>query len=366
MQPGSPSRRARSRPGTRRPASPRRSTCRAGRPAPRHAGGRTLGWLVRPALTRDCLAATGTAAERQASRGRDYVVELVYRAKVLASTAADRADRPAARRAARRQRLYAVRRRHALLTTISPNGDGFRDAANVRFALREPATVTMEVTRTVKVPIVDLHADRAVRMPAHTMIWAPGRTSTRAPTSSGCTRSTACGTRSSTARRTRSSAVIRAAPVVRVQGIDAGFAKPSYLPGRLAAHPRRDRRSRADAARVPLRARAGRHVRRQPVRRHRGRRRADRPIDWSAGTSKPHTIALPRARIVPSGLYYVQFDARPTAASATRPFVVRPHCSARRAACSSCCRPTRGRPTTSRTSNGERLRRHVVRRPAEP
>ena len=35
-----------------------------------------------------------------------------------------------------------------LLTTISPNGDGFRDRANVTFRLREPATVTMDVTRT--------------------------------------------------------------------------------------------------------------------------------------------------------------------------------------------------------------------------
>ena len=42
----------------------------------------------------------------------------------------------------------------SLLTTVSPNGDGFRDVANVDFTLSEPATVTMEVTRTVKKPVV--------------------------------------------------------------------------------------------------------------------------------------------------------------------------------------------------------------------
>jgi hypothetical protein len=40
------------------------------------------------------------------------------------------------------------------LTTVSPNGDGFRDAAQVHFTLSKPATVTMNVTRTVKVPHV--------------------------------------------------------------------------------------------------------------------------------------------------------------------------------------------------------------------
>src|SRR5436305_933971 len=36
------------------------------------------------------------------------------------------------------------------LATVSPNGDGFRDAAHIHFSLGVPATVTMDVTRTVK------------------------------------------------------------------------------------------------------------------------------------------------------------------------------------------------------------------------
>src|SRR2546423_6429774 len=37
-----------------------------------------------------------------------------------------------------------------LLTTISPNGDGFRDRARIHFRLREVATVTVVVSRTKK------------------------------------------------------------------------------------------------------------------------------------------------------------------------------------------------------------------------
>ena len=35
-----------------------------------------------------------------------------------------------------------------LVTTVSPNGDGFRDAAIVRFRLDEPAVVRLDVLRT--------------------------------------------------------------------------------------------------------------------------------------------------------------------------------------------------------------------------
>ena len=36
----------------------------------------------------------------------------------------------------------------ALLTTVSPNGDGFRDAAFVHFRLTRPARVAMDVVAT--------------------------------------------------------------------------------------------------------------------------------------------------------------------------------------------------------------------------
>jgi hypothetical protein len=37
---------------------------------------------------------------------------------------------------------------NALLATVSPNGDGFRDAAHVGFRLTEPARVTLAVVQT--------------------------------------------------------------------------------------------------------------------------------------------------------------------------------------------------------------------------
>ena len=72
-----------------------------------------------------------------------------------------------------------------LLTTISPNGDGFRDKANITFRLREAATVTMDVTRTVKVPSV-VYTITSTSGPAGTR--SPGRrrrTRTRARSWSG-------------------------------------------------------------------------------------------------------------------------------------------------------------------------------------
>src|SRR3954452_16696172 len=65
-----------------------------------------------------------------------------------------------------------------LLTTVSPNGDGFRDAAFVHFQLKVAATVTMEVTRTVKVPQTSLlySITLALKPGPHTLGWHPAAT----------------------------------------------------------------------------------------------------------------------------------------------------------------------------------------------
>src|SRR5437763_17153376 len=60
-----------------------------------------------------------------------------------------------------------------LLTTISPNGDGFRDRALIHVRLVSPATVDFQVTRTRIHP--ETVFARTVRLGTgtHTLIWAP-------------------------------------------------------------------------------------------------------------------------------------------------------------------------------------------------
>jgi hypothetical protein len=53
-----------------------------------------------------------------------------------------------------------------LLTTVSPNGDGFRDAAIVRFRLTAPARVRLEAVRTETI---------RVGRPSSEVVWATTR-----------------------------------------------------------------------------------------------------------------------------------------------------------------------------------------------
>jgi hypothetical protein len=110
-------------------------------------------------------------------------------------------------------------------------------------------------------------------------------------------------------------------PVVRIQGIDAGFAQPSYAPGQLASiHIATDETSMAyqvfQAGPEHLityadNQLAGVAIEQPPA-----------TLDWRRWTSTPHSITF-RVPNVPSGLYFVQFgggDGRLGYA----PFVVRP------------------------------------------
>ncbi|HEV2591514.1 MAG TPA: N,N-dimethylformamidase beta subunit family domain-containing protein [Gaiellaceae bacterium] len=123
----------------------------------------------------------------------------------------------------------------AEIATVSPNGDGFRDAANIHFTLSAPAKVTMDVTRTVKVPASTVYS-LTESLPAgkHTMTWAPAAN---------------LNPRTYLIRMTvvdaKGHMVVYGAPnarvgkyprglVVRLQGIDAGFTRTSYAPGQLA------------------------------------------------------------------------------------------------------------------------------------
>jgi N,N-dimethylformamidase beta subunit-like, C-terminal len=213
-----------------------------------------------------------------------------------------------------------------LLTTVSPNGDGFRDAAVVRFSLTRAARVRMEAVRTDTV--------REGR-PATSAVWArswklnPGPQTLRwrpAATTAPRTYILRLTVRGATGTAARDYGAYPPhgrvdAPVVRVQGIEAGFAEPSYAPGETAevtistdAHTisaqvfaygnwfrptARDLRSGGEAMTAPVR------------------------IDWSGHRNAPARVRLVRAGDWPSGLYFLRLTAADGRVGYA-PFIVRP------------------------------------------
>jgi hypothetical protein len=121
----------------------------------------------------------------------------------------------------------------ALLTTVSPNRDGFREAAIVHFRLNRAADVRMQVVATNMVragaggTTVVWRTERSFPAGAGTLVWRP------APS----TQPRTYVLRLMVGRRVYGAygpSGRQDAPVVRVQGVDAGFTKRSYAPGESA------------------------------------------------------------------------------------------------------------------------------------
>jgi hypothetical protein len=107
-------------------------------------------------------------------------------------------------------------------TTISPDGDGFRDTATLEFSLSGPATVRVYIESLRYHGEVVL--DRRFSLPAgrNTIVWRP---SAGIPPRTYVVRLTVPGQRSA-------SPIV--APVVRVLGIEAAFGRESYRAQSLA------------------------------------------------------------------------------------------------------------------------------------
>jgi hypothetical protein len=285
-------------------------------------GGRAIGWIVAPSRRRILsFGWDGRIAGKRVPDG-NYVVRLVYRSAVLA-TAPLRIDTHA-------PQLVNLRADNGatpfagdgpLLTTISPNGDGFRDKVDVAFRLREQATVTMEVTRTVKVPKVIYTLTATFRRGTHTMTWLPGTNLNPRTYLIRFTTVDTTGNRGTYGAPNAFTGRYARGVVVRLQGIDAAFTKPSYLPGEAAQI-----RIATDAPSLSYRVfhsgpeqaityadnqLAGVDIGAEPV-----------SIDWSQWQNRGRTISF-RVPNVPSGLYYVQFSG-PDGRVGYAPFVVRP------------------------------------------
>jgi len=200
-----------------------------------------------------------------------------------------------------------------LLTTISPNGDGFRDRALIHFRLRRAATVTV-VAGWTKARLYPVYRHRYRFGPGvHTVEWAPRpsipprtylvrvRVGRRTYGAAGPTRGRQTG------------------PVVRVQGVDAAFAQSSYEPGSLA---RLRVATDADALTVQL-FHAGPEFEPKPPPGTMTGLPAGDPVDVPWGwTSRSHVVPV-RIGDLPSGLYFAKLTAS-DGRIGFAPFVVRP------------------------------------------
>jgi hypothetical protein len=284
--------------------------------------GRPIGWIVAPSRRRTLAVGWDGRIRGKVVPDGNYIARLVYRSAVLA-TAHVRIDTHAP------QLLHLGADNGSspfagdgpLLTTVSPNGDGFRDRADVTFTLEEPATVTMEVTRTVKVPKVLYTLTEHFGRGPHTMTWSTGGNLNPRTYLIRFTATDGSGNRGVYGSPNAFVGRHARGVVVRLQGIDAAFTKPNYFPGDLAQitvatdDPTLTMRVfHSGPEQVVTYADnqfAGVEVDEQPT-----------TLDWTPWTSRPHTISF-HVPNVPSGLYYVQFtgsDGRVGYA----PFVVRP------------------------------------------
>jgi hypothetical protein len=285
--------------------------------------GRPLGWIESPERRRALAVGwNGRIGGARVPDGR-YLVQLVYAGRVLAAHPL-RIDSTA-------PQLTKLRVANAsapfvgdsdLLTTVSPNGDGFRDVARLRFRLAEPATVTLEVSRTVKTPHPIFELTQRFRAGPQLMVWKP---SSRLNPRTYLLRlfvQDRAGNRMTYGAENAFVGRTARAPVVRLQGIDAGFTQESYLAGDLAKL-----RVSTDAHEVTVRffqsgperdvvyadnQMAGVEVSAPP-----------RTYTWNRWwQSRTRTLTI-RVPPVPSGLYYAQL-ASPDGRVGYAPFVVRP------------------------------------------
>ncbi len=205
-----------------------------------------------------------------------------------------------------------------LLTTVSPNGDGFRDRAIVRFRLDRPAVVRMDVLRTDT-----LHPGRATktiftlrrrfRAGRGQLVWKPRRG----------TEPRTYVLRLAVGRRVYSNLPGRPprTPVVRVQGIEASFPLRSYAPGEQA-----DLRLATDAK--SLRLQVFRYTsevgpRERDFKTAGTAMTAPVRVDWRGHRNAPAALRFIRAGDWPSGLYFLRLTA-PDGRLGYAPFVVRP------------------------------------------
>lgn len=196
------------------------------------------------------------------------------------------------------------------LTTVSPNGDGFRDRALIRFALSAAATVDVRVVATdeVRRAVTTVWSTRR-RLGAgpHTIVWRPARGT---PDRTYLVRFVVTGANG--ARRVYGyepprRGKLTSGVVVRVQGVQVGFLARSYPVGGAATAA-----ISTDARRVRLQLFSFANVLRPSVRDLRTGGTAVSPavqLDWGQHGSSTHYVQISYAGIPQSGLYFLRATA---------------------------------------------------------
>jgi hypothetical protein len=207
-----------------------------------------------------------------------------------------------------------------LLTTVSPNGDGFRDEAIVHFRLTRSAHVRLEAVATNMVragkggTTIVWQTSRRFTAGRHHIAWRPApSTQPRTYILRLRVGSRLYGGYGPGGRQD--------APVVRVQGIDAGFTRRSYAPGESA-----ELRLATDARSLRLQVFAYQSPGRpseQDVRTSGLAKTGSIRVDWSGHRNGPGLLRVVRAGDWPSGLYFVRTTA-PDGRIGYAPFIVRP------------------------------------------
>jgi hypothetical protein len=212
---------------------------------------------------------------------------------------------------------YAGDRR--LLATVSPNGDHVRDKATVHFRLEQPATVAMTVMACSKHSKIIWRTKSTLPAGDDTLVWAPDP-KTLPRTYLLLLTATAHGIRHAYGNADYRLARLDPAPVVRVQGVDAGFGQRSYAPGSHAVL-----RIATDAPSLTLQFfQAG--LEPQPTE---GYTMEGEPVtdpkdfSWSMHRDTPGSIIV-HIGDWPNGIYFAQLTA-PDDRVGYAPFVVRPH-----------------------------------------
>jgi hypothetical protein len=194
-----------------------------------------------------------------------------------------------------------------LLATISPNGDGLRDVAQISFTLTEPARVSLAISKTLLRPTLVYLRTQSFPRGRHTMVWAPQNVPPRtylvrlSAVDRHGNRTTLGVDSAAELRRTGARS-----PVIRVLGVDAAFRRPSYDHGQDAALV-----VESDASRLTIQLfRSGSEPPLGDERNQMYGVPVGEPLvlDWEAYRDRPHRIryGIPA---VPSGFYYAQLTA---------------------------------------------------------
>ena len=196
------------------------------------------------------------------------------------------------------------------LATISPNGDGFRDRALIRFKLDRAGTVEIRIVATDEAhrPVrVVWSTNRRLAAGPHTIAWSPGRAT---PDRTYLVRlgvHGAKGGRRVYGYEAPRRGQVTSGLVVRVQGVVAGFLNRSYPVGSSATLS-----LATDAKRVRFQLFSFASVPNPTVRDLRTNGVAVAPavqLDWSRRRNTAGQVSISPAGVVESGLYFLRVTA---------------------------------------------------------